>query len=255
MPEPSWKVIQEKQEVEFHAQEDNWGVAGLLTFLFWPHSQAWQSSRLTLLHCHTPTPFLGFPRLAFCLLCAFLTSGWTVVSSHIAHQEKRLCSEPGRCCEAGLKARDAGLKARLSLLCLLRCAGRGSEWTSSRDSSMHTGRISELCFCLLLYCFFMVPVLTEKTCLSAAVFFFLFPSCWVIAQLTSPLWALHSGISLGCHVAFCFSPAPSVAALHPSTRAVLLPWYPSGIRGSKAHCNGRIWPVLRDLLYLGFWNH
>lgn len=33
MAEPSWKVMQEKQEVEFHAQEENQGGAGLLCHL------------------------------------------------------------------------------------------------------------------------------------------------------------------------------------------------------------------------------
>lgn len=33
MAEPSWKVMQEKQEVEFYAQKDNQGGAGMLCHL------------------------------------------------------------------------------------------------------------------------------------------------------------------------------------------------------------------------------
>lgn len=93
MAEPSWKVMEEKQDLEFHAQEDNRGGAEMLCHL---------PVLITLLglagqQADSAAPFPGFLRLAFCLLCAFLAAGRAVASPHVAHQEKHLCREPGRC--------------------------------------------------------------------------------------------------------------------------------------------------------------
>lgn len=89
---------------------------------------------------------------------AFLTSGWTVASSHMAHQENHLCSEPGRCWEA------AGVKARLcfpaSLSAQVCWEGMDEQQRQlcarRQNSSLGTLLLSLYYF---TYCF-MVPVLT-----------------------------------------------------------------------------------------------